>query len=414
MAEGEGSRRNTVYDLTSLRLHPDGSRVQQAETKNLALGKREDVVYHPRRGWFAGDAGGKVVTAGTAVLKRKRAVSCGDDDDDGGGSGDDGGDSTVDEFNATVEVESRGRTLERKPHKSKSARAKKRRRFKEDDSFIGKLTQKLQEPGHKDDAPSADLLKGIHRLSSKFYESRGALEQVHKHKSEKKKQQKGKGKQKAEAPETPEPSQHRRRTNVQGQGHVSPTESEHEAKNEAEQDKLKKYLDSPESPTPSTNRNNAYRVFEGSLLLGLGILTQEKIARMLESKTPQRDDRKDVVAGVGAYPTPYPSSRSRYSDPGDDVFLDKRVSPSRDPFESEGPQAGDPGHVRTVSIEGWEVAVFEDDSDGYEDSTDSDKYEVNSEMEEGTTGGQVIEYESEEASEFIPDEEADDLGSENE
>jgi hypothetical protein len=51
-------RRISVYDLTGLRIHPDGYRVHQAE-RNSELGK------YPRniqsaRGWVADDAGGSV------------------------------------------------------------------------------------------------------------------------------------------------------------------------------------------------------------------------------------------------------------------------------------------------------------------------------------------------------------------
>lgn len=91
-----------------------------------------------------------------------------------------------------------------------------------------------------------DLLKSIHHHASEFYRKRGVLETPKKHRYEKRNKR---------APAAPEPEQRRASGND--------SESSGEDKN------LKKYLDWPESPTPS--RNNMYRVFDGSLLLGLGM-----------------------------------------------------------------------------------------------------------------------------------------------
>lgn len=58
--------------------------------------------------------------------------------------------------------------------------------------------------------------------------------------------------------------------------------------------------------------------------LGIGVLTQEKTARLLESKAPQTKGRTD---GVGAYPSPY-SSCMRDSD-SDDIFGDREIGKGR-------------------------------------------------------------------------------------
>lgn len=62
-------RRTTVYDLADLRLHPDGSRVQQSSESNLRAGARHSAstVQDSRGNWVASDAGGSA-----RVVKRKK------------------------------------------------------------------------------------------------------------------------------------------------------------------------------------------------------------------------------------------------------------------------------------------------------------------------------------------------------
>lgn len=52
-----GRRLNTVWDLSSLRLHPDGSRVEQSSRNSRPRTSRTSV-QDSRGNWFARDAGG--------------------------------------------------------------------------------------------------------------------------------------------------------------------------------------------------------------------------------------------------------------------------------------------------------------------------------------------------------------------
>jgi len=55
------NRRTSIYDLTGLRVHPDGLRVHQTQG-NLRLGPQQYYNSQNFRGWIANGAGGSVIT----------------------------------------------------------------------------------------------------------------------------------------------------------------------------------------------------------------------------------------------------------------------------------------------------------------------------------------------------------------
>lgn len=73
-------RRSTVYDLASLRLHPDGSRVQQS-SRNLRPQTSRQTTRDSRGNWIARDAAG----SGTIQKRRRAAASSEDGELDGSG-----------------------------------------------------------------------------------------------------------------------------------------------------------------------------------------------------------------------------------------------------------------------------------------------------------------------------------------
>ena len=75
-------RRSTVHDLTSLRLHPDGTRITLNKNKGKEKARAVAYTVKDRHGnWIAGDAGG---VAGVPVFrkKKKRRIAVGDADTD--------------------------------------------------------------------------------------------------------------------------------------------------------------------------------------------------------------------------------------------------------------------------------------------------------------------------------------------
>ncbi|KAG6331318.1 hypothetical protein ID866_7767 [Astraeus odoratus] len=67
-------RKSTTHDLATLRLHPDGSRVQQSSSSARQRTAKYTVI-DPRGNWIAQDAGGR------ASVKKRRTVSAVPDDE---------------------------------------------------------------------------------------------------------------------------------------------------------------------------------------------------------------------------------------------------------------------------------------------------------------------------------------------
>ena len=67
-------RKSTAHDLATLRLHPDGSRVQQSSV-NARHRTAGSTVVDPRGNWIAKDAGGK-----SSVKTRRNVISMPADD----------------------------------------------------------------------------------------------------------------------------------------------------------------------------------------------------------------------------------------------------------------------------------------------------------------------------------------------
>lgn len=120
-------RRSTVHDLAALRLHPDGTRVQNSES-NLRLRRAKYTARDGRGNWFARDAGG----VGT-VKTRRNPVRMSE------------GVQEAEVFDLTGADRGEGpstpqgtreRADEEQEKEFKDGRAKKRRRFAEDLSFL--------------------------------------------------------------------------------------------------------------------------------------------------------------------------------------------------------------------------------------------------------------------------------------
>ncbi|KAJ3566979.1 hypothetical protein NP233_g6659 [Leucocoprinus birnbaumii] len=313
------SRNNTIYDFTSLRLHPDGSRVSQSSERNLdavsgSVRNRKSKVFSKRRGWVAGDAGGALM--GSCVLKRGRGgiVRGVEGEKEHGG-----------------EEEERGRTMKRKVRHVdavKTKRAKKRLRFEDDETFIAPdESQPIHQENEQNGLPSSDLLKAIHQHTSDFYRARGTLYPPNKHQREIAKR-KEREREKLKKEQRIEEAGYLR-TLIKRRGRAQLPESSDEEdttplpKQQQQDDDDDDDTEVPESPispptspvietptSPTGAKRNMYRVFDGSFLLGLGILAQEKTAELLEAKVPQEVQDGEMEGGEGGdigkvYPKPY-------------------------------------------------------------------------------------------------------------
>ncbi|KAF9261739.1 hypothetical protein L218DRAFT_1045498 [Marasmius fiardii PR-910] len=158
-------RQNTVYDLTSLRLHPDGTRVLQTES-NRRLRVSKQSVLDLQGNWIASDAGGSGRVTRYRTLRqegKEREES-----------------ASVEDYG---EKEQHGAERQEEEPFIKDSRAIKRRKFQHDFDFISPSpihqyagrNNPEEEESSVFPLPSSDLLKLIHYMTSQFYHEKGQL-----------------------------------------------------------------------------------------------------------------------------------------------------------------------------------------------------------------------------------------------
>jgi hypothetical protein len=139
--EGD-SRRNSVYDFSGLRVHPDGYRVHQSD-RNLGLTGHRRHNIQDFRGWIADDAGGSVIAP--RYRSRKRAPS-----------------SEAEYIEAQAVQGHEASTEEARPSEEPQATGKRKKRrklqrsikFAEDDSYISSLSLPTEETSNGPLTPS--------------------------------------------------------------------------------------------------------------------------------------------------------------------------------------------------------------------------------------------------------------------
>lgn len=122
LMDGE-DRRVSVYDLTGLRIHPDGYRVHQTE-RNSELGRYPRNI-HSARGWVADDAGGSI---GVPKYRRQKSAVPSESEYIEAKQDEEGEEDEPD-----PEIASSGGKRKKKPNNIGPI---KRRRFVEDDSYL--------------------------------------------------------------------------------------------------------------------------------------------------------------------------------------------------------------------------------------------------------------------------------------
>ncbi|KAL6307048.1 hypothetical protein BKA93DRAFT_747802 [Sparassis latifolia] len=293
-------RLSTIHDLAALRLHPDCTRVVNETVPNLSLRQARYTAYDVRGNWFARDAGGRIGVRKTRTRgKGKGKAREGEEDEDGevfdltGVNGE--GDSLVDE----------GKTDEEDP------RARKRRRFAEDLSFLdsprsssvaGSLPPSVPEvvlgeshdvpPTHAAlssfsfSTPSSDLLKCIHHFASTYYTAAGQLYDASR---EARREKRRRRLARAAAGNLADEHDH--------SDAEEDDEQENENSDSGNEDGDEEGSDTEQEPDDSahmrwrthkllTARKDMYKIFDGSALMVLGMLFQEHIAALLRSTPP--------------------------------------------------------------------------------------------------------------------------------
>ncbi|KAF8076864.1 hypothetical protein FPV67DRAFT_1715388 [Lyophyllum atratum] len=280
-----GPRLSSVYDFSSLRLHPDGSRVQQNTSKNLRPRYAASAVQDPRGNWFARDA------AGFGTIGRYRKVR---EEADG---------EEVDPGEDGQELSRRkgkGKAKERIPGRRHNPRPAKRQKFLHDLDFLAPSTSSSSSSEYPLPSsvntlcPSADLLKSIHYFASTYYHERGQLINLTKEYRQMRKQ--------------------RRLLRLEQQEKVE-TARETSEGYEKEEDSMKPVRRGGrvKGAGKRTHPKDMYKVLDGSALVAIGLssdyrsyrlitnnldetigmLMQEYVARMLEVRIP--DGWEDMI-----------------------------------------------------------------------------------------------------------------------
>ncbi|KAI6135217.1 hypothetical protein EV401DRAFT_2063510 [Pisolithus croceorrhizus] len=289
-------RRSTTHDLATLRLHPDGSRVQQTSVTARPRTSKYTVV-DSRGNRFARDAGGAslvkkrrkvdVVTDGReretirlspegdeddaamfVLRRRRRAKSKGEgkrDADEGESQGDGNEDKETD-------------------HEQLDTRTKRRLSFLQDFSFldppeivIGRSFESKDSSdttGVSFSPPAPELLKSIHHFATCYYRERGQLSD--RSGASRKEKRKGQNIHMVAAGETnmseTDDELWEDRDDESGQGD---DDDENAGKDNA--------LATSSHDDPDVK--DMYKAFDGSALMAIGILIQEQIAHMLTSSS---------------------------------------------------------------------------------------------------------------------------------
>ncbi|KAL1720571.1 hypothetical protein EV715DRAFT_271884 [Schizophyllum commune] len=273
------NRRHTVYDLTALNLHEDGSRLDLDGhlTSRRAFAQRSRAVR---------DARGNVISRSLPVVPRVRRIRA----------------EEGDEVELDGEAEKEAEKADEEPA---AGPLRKRRRLNQlEDPNLDPNTDGL-------DLPSGDLLKCIHHFASKYYTERGMLLNA----------------SKGYRRERKERRQHATRRITRTPEYEVEVEPEVEEEEDAGDDQERQAGEEDDAgdvelPPPRKRRKRGkayaessklsrdmYKVMDGSALMALGLLLQEHIAKTMGlsasassldvvPKAEETDDWEDDMAEV--------------------------------------------------------------------------------------------------------------------
>ncbi|KLO14513.1 hypothetical protein SCHPADRAFT_850845 [Schizopora paradoxa] len=282
-------RRTTVHDLASLRLHPDGSRVQNSQSlshdgtpgvssqTNLRASKY--IAQDARGNWIARDAGG------ADFVKRKygkqdkgkgRATNLDIGEDDG--------------------VVSDGDEV-------KDSRAIKRRKFLHDYSFLGSSSiedgipsssfgepsSSTLDPSQSNEpcslpVPSSDLLKCVHYFASEYYAAHGQLSDLAK---EARKEAKLIKQQQLDDILNERDDENEEQDSTLREDGVEDDEQVEEGMDNQPKPKRRGGRKAGKKWGEARLRRDMYKAFDGSALMAIGMLLQEHVAEVMHATPPE-------------------------------------------------------------------------------------------------------------------------------
>ncbi|KAG1752384.1 uncharacterized protein EDB91DRAFT_513116 [Suillus paluster] len=328
-------RKSTTHDLATLRLHPDGSRVQQSSI-NRRTRTAPSTVPDTRGNWIARDAGGK------AAVRKTRNTSARADDEDGEFIDIRLSDELVEE-ELTVRTSKKGKQKATESDSEDSGgkrtgrnfRARKRRSFTDDWSFLAPSPPRVfpqPESTSEDDSssyssdsdseseeikitlpdPSPELLKCIHHFASRYYQEQGVLsDRSRGFRDERKTRRSKKSAINIHDQTTRKPALWTRDSSLDAEDDEDEWEDEEDEREDGEDEWEDEDEDMEDGENPSRNDENVkkdmYKALDGSALVAIGIILQEQIAHAMTAGFPathahpvrrQRDDFAELSSSL--------------------------------------------------------------------------------------------------------------------
>ncbi|KAG6917667.1 hypothetical protein DXG01_001642 [Tephrocybe rancida] len=322
------ARLPTVYDFSSLQLHPDGSRVRQS-TSNLKPRYAAAAVQDSRGNWFARDAAG----LGTVGRYRKVRKESEKDEAEAETNPDDAEYSPPGRKDKGKAKETTGRRHNPRPAK--------RRKFLQDFDFLAPGPSNATSPQGEQPLPSSDLLKSIHYFASTYYHERGQLFNATKEYRQLRRQNKLKRLKRAE---------------------LDGGDSE-ELDESSEPMKLPRRGGRRKGVKKTVYPKDMYKTLDGSALMviGQGMLMQEYVARILEARIP--DGWEDMMRE--AYAVQEDETEGIEDDENNDNNEEDTDAEETDNTSGEDEDEEDEGFG-----EGKKKGTQQDDSDADDDDDD--------------------------------------------
>ncbi|KAJ3719192.1 hypothetical protein EV361DRAFT_901245 [Lentinula raphanica] len=278
------SRLSTVFDLSGLRLHTDGTLVPQS-TKNHDLRLSKRTVRDAHGNWMAKDAGGLA-----SVPKYRKVLPIPRENEFEG---------QEEDLDTALSINN-DRNKEGTSHSRefKTSRARKRRKFATDEEYLAPSsssctpyptagTARAQMP-----PPSSDLLKYIHHYASTYYDERGLLLNASQQYRKEKKARRlarlsqgrnsGRSKRKSTSDTDTENHSSSEKDEIVDEDDDEDDEDGDEGSEKDDQEQ-QQHENGSKAPVRRKDHDLAdmYKTLDGSALIAIGMLLQEHVAELL-------------------------------------------------------------------------------------------------------------------------------------
>ncbi|KAI0658632.1 hypothetical protein C8Q70DRAFT_1045604 [Cubamyces menziesii] len=305
-------RRSTVHDLAALRLHRDGTRVPNVDATDRPSRRAKYAVRDARGNWIAQDAGG------LGNVKQRRSASHPDGDEELDGDEED--EAAADEVSPPPprdKGKGKAREDEASEGEDLNPRARKRRRFDEDFSYLASHSSSaLAQPTLDEDhsvlgeakvpsalpVPSSDLLKCLHYFASTYYTAMGQLYDATREARKRKKArrlEKAKavsGRSRSHDAQSEDLNNHEPQ-HSSGEEEGEPSDEEVEELMNEDHVEEQRVGDGSHNSTRGRRKKGSrqsrpmqkdmYKIFDGSALMAIGMLFQEHVAEMVKPRVPE-------------------------------------------------------------------------------------------------------------------------------